>query len=643
MFNKDPAMQAALMLTAIIGVMIVAAFAAVALIPIGIAFGAYKWWEYSQPIPTYEPPPAPPVQPFELTDRHLREHVAIFAPSGWGKTQFLENLIVYLIDRPEPPALFILDSQGNEFSPDSTEQTLLYKLERLGLLLDRRLEQTYVIDPSDRPALNFFSFKDTSSAEVEELFSYLFSTLEFEISAPQANVIRWLMRLMEKVEQPTIMKLLDILESDEEHPAVAELDDTAQKFFRNQFYKKKGASVQMTRTALAQRCYGILGSPHLEAMFSAQENVFDAAQIMRDGSWCFVSTSTKHLRPEISALFGRFFIAQILSACYSLGVTNRLRAVLVLDEAFEYFDDKTERILSQARKYGLGLVFATQHLNQMDGSLRKAVFGNTAVQVVGRVGTDDANALAKEMDVPAAEIRGLKQDRAGTTFLVAARGMKPTLLSVSYGALDALPMMTEEEHDAFRALNRERLAPSTSERSEPLQNRKAPPPGSSDRSQHPPFKKGDRVQVTLDNVDQFAEGVLVTAVRSEGIQTWVFVEGSAAGVPLASVRAFETVDETSDADRGFAVRIAARIEQLLVKEWGATGRGLHEKFDSIGRRLPSNIIHAGRYVASVRNAVIHENAAFEDRERFVRYAKKVEDYLKQHSAEPSDLPRDTEY
>jgi hypothetical protein len=53
-------------------------------------------------------------------------------------------------------------------------------------------------------------------------------------------------------------------------------------------------------------------------------------------------------------------------------------------------------LLSQARKYKLGLFLAHQHLGQLPDIVRSAVFGNSGSMVIFRTGADDAAYLAKE-------------------------------------------------------------------------------------------------------------------------------------------------------------------------------------------------------------------------------------------------------
>ena len=50
--------------------------------------------------------------PFTLTDQQRYEHSHVVGGSGHGKTQLLQHLIVNDLERPQPPALVIIDSQG---------------------------------------------------------------------------------------------------------------------------------------------------------------------------------------------------------------------------------------------------------------------------------------------------------------------------------------------------------------------------------------------------------------------------------------------------------------------------------------------------------------------------------------------------
>lgn len=76
------------------------------------------------------------------------------------------------------------------------------------------------------------------------------------------------------------------------------------------------------------------------------------------------------------------------------------------------------------------------------------------------------------------------------------------------------------------------------------------------------------------------------------------------------------------------VNYTKKIETIFVNELGATGRGLHEKLDSIGNVIDSSIARKIRYIASARNKLMHEDGyEIDDMDRFILNAEQVIDYL----------------
>ena len=85
-------------------------------------------------------------------------------------------------------------------------------------------------------------------------------------------------------------------------------------------------------------------------------------------------------------------------------------------------------------------------------------------------------------------------------------------------------------------------------------------------------------------------------------------------------------------DIELAVTGSKRIEKLLEDRLGAVGRGLHEKVSSVERLLPERIVKMTRFVASVRNAIVHgDEEQMRDRAGFERAVAEVEAYLEEIS------------
>ena len=84
-------------------------------------------------------------------------------------------------------------------------------------------------------------------------------------------------------------------------------------------------------------------------------------------------------------------------------------------------------------------------------------------------------------------------------------------------------------------------------------------------------------------------------------------------------------------DIDLAVTKSRRLEQMLERGFGASGRGLHEKTSSVEDRLPDQLVRKLRLVATVRNKVVHEEGPIDDRKRFLAAAKEAERELKRLS------------
>ena len=69
---------------------------------------------------------------------------------------------------------------------------------------------------------------------------------------------------------------------------------------------------------------------------------------------------------------------------------------MYVDEFQNFATPDFATILSEARKYRLGLTVANQFIGQMDEDVKNAVFGNVGTMISFRLGVTDASFLARE-------------------------------------------------------------------------------------------------------------------------------------------------------------------------------------------------------------------------------------------------------
>ncbi len=91
-----------------------------------------------------------------------------------------------------------------------------------------------------------------------------------------------------------------------------------------------------------------------------------------------------------------------------------------------------------------------------------------------------------------------------------------------------------------------------------------------------------------------------------------------------------------------AVRGAQQLEAVLEERFGAEGRGLHEKLSSVEHRIPLRVVKQVRWIASLRNRVVHEGAAIKDLADFERAVATSRQQLESLPADDDDEEEEEE-
>ncbi|MFV0410747.1 MAG: type IV secretory system conjugative DNA transfer family protein [Paracoccus sp. (in: a-proteobacteria)] len=402
--------------------------------------------------------------PFAIPEARRFEHTHIVAGSGHGKTQTLQYFIAH--DLPDIAAglksVVVIDSQGDLINT---------------ILAAKHLppERIVLIDPEDIAypvCLNLFAVgqerldgydaleRERLTNSIIELYDFVLgSLLSSGMTAKQSVVFRYITRLMFHIPDATIHTLRDLLEpggADKYRDYIRKLPDTPRRFFEVEFDTKEFTA---TKTQVLRRLYGILENQTFERMFSHPASTFDMFSELQFGKLILINTAKSLLKEQGTEVFGRFFIALLAQAAQeraTIPADERLPAIVYIDEAQDYFDQNIGVILSQARKYKVGMVLAHQYLGQLTGGLAEALEANTAIKLAGGVSTRDARALSSQMGATPEVIE--RQPKG--SFATSIRGFTRSAISmrIPFFRLEGMPRATKEERDAIRAYSRARYA-----------------------------------------------------------------------------------------------------------------------------------------------------------------------------------------
>jgi len=397
------------------------------------------------------------------------EHMHIVAGSGHGKTQTLQHLILHDLEtvvRGEA-SIIVIDSQSDLINTIAGLDVFAP-----GGVLDGRL---VLIDPTDIEwpvALNLFDAgldrleqyspldRERLTNSILELYDFVLgSLLDAEMTQKQNVIFRYITRLLLHIPGATIHTLRELLEDggyDRYRQYIDKLQGSARAFFEHEF---NGREFVATKRQVLRRLYGILENQTFERMFSHPKSKLDLFTEMNAGKVILINTAKDLLKESGTEIFGRFFIAMITQAAQERAVLaprDRLPTFVYIDEANDYFDRNIGIILSQARKYKVGMTLAHQYLGQLESKLHEAIAANTAIKFAGGVSAKDARALAGELRTEASFIEG--QPRLAFAAMIKGQHERAVSVAIEPGRMEARNRMSDNEHETVRDIMRQTYA-----------------------------------------------------------------------------------------------------------------------------------------------------------------------------------------
>ena len=139
----------------------------------------------------------------------------------------------------------------------------------------------------------------------------------------------------------------------------------------------------------------------MRPVIAQQNSVFNFREIMDKKKILLVNLSKGRLGDINSNLIGLLLVGKITMAALSRvdivgkGPVNDF--YLYIDEFQNITTDSIATILSEARKYRLSLTVAHQYVEQLEESIKNAVFGNVGTMVVHRVSPENAEIFEKQL------------------------------------------------------------------------------------------------------------------------------------------------------------------------------------------------------------------------------------------------------
>lgn len=330
-------------------------------------------------------------------------HFYIIGKSGSGKSVFLSYMARQDIQNGK--GLAVIDPHG-----DLIEDLINY-------VPKERVKDVIIFNPADmeRPmGLNILEAKtpeqqDLASSQATEIFIKLFGD---EIFGPriQHYFRNACLTLMEDQDEgATLIDVPRIFVDDAFMKyKVAKIKNPVVKSFWEHEYASTGEREKQEMIPYFSAKFGpFITNSIMRNTIGQTKSGFNFRQCMDEGKILLVNLSKGKIGDLNTQLLGLIIVARLQMAAMSradMPEAERKDFYLYVDEFQNFATDSFCSILSEARKYRLGLIMAHQYISQLvvtkfgnsSTQIRDAVFGNVGSLCSFKVGAEDAEYLAKE-------------------------------------------------------------------------------------------------------------------------------------------------------------------------------------------------------------------------------------------------------
>ncbi|MBB1557091.1 MAG: type IV secretory system conjugative DNA transfer family protein [candidate division SR1 bacterium] len=340
-----------------------------------------------------------------ITDKDRFRHIYILGQTGTGKSTIM--LTQAIDDMDNGRGFTFIDPHGEavefllrHFPKERIDDLIYFDLGNTAYPIGLNPLE---VSPDDSDE------KDVVTNDLVEMFIQMYG---HEIFGPriQDYFRNACLLLMDQPEGGTIVDIMRLFTDEAFAEAkIRNLKDPVVAAWWNKTYKKMGDREKAEIIPFIQAKFGpFTTGVYVRNIIGQSKSAFKMYDAMQQKKIILMNLAKGISGEETSKLIGKIIAMQVkLSALKRAKIEEKDRVphYLYVDEFQNYVSQSFESIMSEARKYRLGLVVAHQYTDQLkqgglggELDLSKTIFGNIGNMFVYKVGAPDAEFLAKEFE-----------------------------------------------------------------------------------------------------------------------------------------------------------------------------------------------------------------------------------------------------
>lgn len=326
-------------------------------------------------------------------DDRLR-HLYVIGKSGTGKSSLFVSMLSQDIANGE--GVGILDPHG---------ETIENVLDRIP---ENRLEDVIYFDPSDTEnpvGLNLLEIDDPSQKNLmaSGLVSAIKQHFDFSWGPRLEYLLNYCVLTLLEVPGTTMLGITRLLEDSNYLNYILHFvkDPLVQKFWADEYKQMKGNQRLVTEaiSPIQNKVNRFLASTTIRNILGQRKSSVDIWDAMNSGKILLMNLSKGKIGQDNANLLGALLVSRIQFYALQrarIPANERKPFYLYVDEFQNFATGSFEEILSESRKYKLGLHLTHQFTAQLPEDLLKSVYGNVGTIMTFSLGAPDAKELSKE-------------------------------------------------------------------------------------------------------------------------------------------------------------------------------------------------------------------------------------------------------
>ncbi len=333
-------------------------------------------------------------------------HFYVIGQTGTGKSSSFQSMIRQ--DLKNGKGICVIDPHGS-----LVESVLPF-------VPKSRIDDVIIFDPSDTERPMGLNLLEASSPEEMDMvaldaMNIMLKIFDEEVFGPrlQDYFRNGVLTLMADPNGGALTDIMRLFTDDAFQRAKVKhvTNPVVKNFWTNQMAKTGAREKQEIIPYFAAKFGQFTTNGMLRNIIGQTKSAFDFSEVMDDGKILLMNLSKGSTGEINSKLLGLIIVSKLQTAALrrqkklSQGTAPQ-DFFMYIDEFQNYVTDSIESILSEARKYRLSLNIAHQYIGQIDTSqtkkggvnLKDAVFGNVGTIMSYKIGAQDAEYMAKEME-----------------------------------------------------------------------------------------------------------------------------------------------------------------------------------------------------------------------------------------------------